>query len=388
MTDTCMSVIWICVVRRTYTVCCHTKPRRTMSEVNTDKGLPATYLKDFHVEESVRKMKYNGLGSTDMVVSKLSYGAAALGSVFRDTDDAEGLKVVEYVVKHGVNYIDVAPWYGHGKAEKVLGRALQTIPRSSYFISTKVGRYLPEIDQMFDFRAERTIRSVDESLTRLGLESVDLVQAHDIEFADNIDIIINETLPALQKVKESGKARYIGITGYPTKLLKDVLDRSTIKVDTVLSYCRACMHDNSLLDYLPFFEKSGTGVINASPVSMGLLTDRGPPDWHPAPDNIKRSCAEASGYCREIGVDLSRLALSYSLELPLPTTLFSSASLKNAKKNLDSVFVPLTEMECNAKEDIMKRYMRPLDNRNWEVVEVEKYRALLRGENATATKLG
>ncbi|XP_069111873.1 uncharacterized protein [Argopecten irradians] len=354
----------------------------------SDTGLPATFQKDFHVEESVRKMRYNELGSTDMVVSSLSYGAAALGSVFRATDDTEGVGVVEYVVRHGVNYIDVAPWYGHGKAEKVLGQALQNIPRSSYYLSTKVGRYLPEIDQMFDFRAERTIRSVDESLTRLGLDSVDLIQVHDIEFAENIDIIINETLPALQKVKESGKARYIGITGYPIQLLKDVVTKSTVKVDTVLSYCRACMHDNSLLDYLPFFEVRSSSVINASPVSMGLLTDRGPPDWHPAPDNIKHSCAAASAYCRKMGSDLSRLALSYSLDLPLPTTLFSSASLTNARKNLDTVFVPLSEKERTTKEEIMKRYMKPLENQNWEGIEEEEYWAVRRGEKDTATKLG
>ncbi|XP_060085846.1 uncharacterized protein LOC132565228 [Ylistrum balloti] len=354
---------------------------------NMDKGLPATFHNGFHNEESVRKMRYNRLGKTDMEVSSLSYGAAALGSVFRDTDDAEGLSVVEYVIKNGVNYIDVAPWYGHGKAEKVLGRALQNIPRSSYFISTKVGRYLPDIDQMFDFRAERTIRSVDESLTRLGLDKVDLIQIHDIEFADNTDIIINETLPALQKVKESGKARYIGITGYPLNLLKEVVEKSVVKVDTILSYCRACMHDNSLLDYLPYFHEKGVGVINASPVSMGLLTDRGPPDWHPAPENVRCNCAKASAYCKELGMDFSRLALSYSLDLPLATTLFSSASLTNAKKNLDSLVVPLTDIESNTKEEIMKRYMAPLKNQNWEGLEVEDYRAILSGEKTTSTIL-
>ncbi|XP_021350797.1 L-galactose dehydrogenase-like isoform X3 [Mizuhopecten yessoensis] len=350
-----------------------------MSDIAHDKGLPATFLKDFHNEESVRQMTYNRLGRTDMVVSALSYGASALGSVFRNTDDTEGLKVVEYVIKNGVNYIDVAPWYGHGKAEQVLGRALQTIPRSSYFISTKVGRYLPEIDKMFDFGAERTIRSVDESLARLGLEKVDLVQVHDIEFADNIDIIINETLPALQKVKDSGKARYIGITGYPLNILKEVLERSSI-------------------------QKNGTGVINASPVSMGLLTERGAPDWHPASDDVKRSCAEAAVYCRQMGTDLSRVALSYSLDLPLPTTLFSSASLINAKKNLDAIFMPLTDTERKTKEEIMKRtpleishfvacmgiprYMRPLKNENWEGVEEDEYWAVMRGDKTTATKLG
>ena len=139
-------------------------------------------------------------------------------------------------------------------------QALKDIPRDKYYLTTKVCRYQPEVDKMFDFSAERTIQSVDESLERMGVEYVDIIQVyrmlplsvmafvalprksniilpaktvrkiifpsypdldisnfkvHDMEFAPNLDIIINETLPALQKVKDAGKARFIGITGYP-----------------------------------------------------------------------------------------------------------------------------------------------------------------------------
>ncbi|CAH1790169.1 unnamed protein product, partial [Owenia fusiformis] len=279
-------------------------------------NLPGTFVKGWHNADDVMKMKYNALGATGMDVSLLSFGASSLGSVFHETDEEECIKVVEKVVKSGINLIDVAPWYGHGKAETVLGKGLKNIPREAYYLTTKVGRYLPEVSETFDFSAERTLRSVDESLERLGLTYIDVIQVHDMEFAPSLDIIINETLPALQKAKDSGKARFIGITGYPLGNFKEILERSTVKIDTILTYCHGSMNDNSLQEHIGYFKSKGVGVINASPVSMGLLSDRGPPAWHPALPHIKEQCAKAAAYCKEKKVDISRLALHFTLAQP------------------------------------------------------------------------
>ncbi|OWF55500.1 L-galactose dehydrogenase-like [Mizuhopecten yessoensis] len=338
-----------------------------------DISLPATYVDGFHDKDAVLKMTYNPLGNTGMKPSVLSFGASSLGSVFRKTDNSESHQVVKYLIKNGINYVDVAPWYGHGKAETVLGEGLQGVPREAYYVTTKIGRYLPEVDKMFDFRAERTIQSVDESLQRLGLDYVDVIQIHDMEFAPDLDIIVNETLPALQKVKDSGKAKFIGITGYPLGNFKKVLERSTVQVDTVLTYCHACMNDNSLAEHLPYFKEKGVGVVNASPISMGLLTDRGPASWHPAKSDVKDTCAKAAAYCQEKGVDISRLALAFTLRQSIPTTLFSTASLVNAKKNLDGLYTPLTALEEQTSREVMDRFMKPLNNKNWEGEEVKEY---------------
>lgn len=173
-------------------------------------SIPPTQLPAFHRNSVNTHMEYRQLGNTDMQVSYLGFGASSLGSVFRATNDAEACEVVKTALQCGMNYIDTAPWYGHGKSEKVLGRALKDIPRQVYYIATKVGRYNPDPAEMFDFSYARTLASVDESLEKLGLSYVDLIQAHDVEFAPSIDVVLNETLPALQKVKEQGKARYIG----------------------------------------------------------------------------------------------------------------------------------------------------------------------------------
>ena len=220
--------------------------------------------------------------------------------------------VPRYAVDRGINYIDTAPWYGQGLSECFLGRALAGVPRERYFIGTKVGRYERDPTKMFDHTADRAVRSVEESLRRLKMDYVDLLQVHDVEFAPSIDLIVHETLPALQRLKEKGVCRFIGITGYPIGPLKEVVERSEVKIDSVLSYARLSLHDYSLKEHFNFFKSSSVPLINACAVSMGLLTETGPQPWNPAPPEIKAACAGAVSYAREQGVDITRLAHNFS----------------------------------------------------------------------------
>jgi aryl-alcohol dehydrogenase-like predicted oxidoreductase len=274
-------------------------------------------------------MNYRPLGNTGLQVSALSYGASPLGSVFRPIDAAEGIRTVHTALDLGINFIDVSPYYGLTRAEEVLGKALVTIRRDRYLLATKVGRYGQE---QFDFSAERVTASIDESLRRLQVEHVDLIQCHDIEFG-SLDRVIQETLPALRKVHEQGKARFIGITGYPLAIFPRVLEQTP--VDTVLSYCHYTLNDSSLAELLPYLQQKGVGIINASPLAMGLLTERGAPDWHPAPPPLKAACAQAAAHCRSRGVDIAQLALQFAVSNPaIATTLVGTASLENLRKNV------------------------------------------------------
>ena len=181
-------------------------------------------------------MKYRPLGNTGMTVSILSFGASSLGSVFRETKEEESINVVHTALKNGINLIDTAPWYGHGKSERVLGKALKGVPRQAYYLNTKVARYQPDFENMIDFSAERTIKSVYESLERLGVDYIDCIQVHDPEFAPSIDIIIKETLPALDLLRKAGLVKKIGMTGYPLDLQQRIIEASTVKIDTSITY--------------------------------------------------------------------------------------------------------------------------------------------------------
>ena len=301
-------------------------------------------------------MEYRALGKTGLNVSALSFGASSLGGVFRNVDEAEGIRTVHAAVDLGINFIDVSPYYGLTKAETVLGRALKGIPRDKYYLATKVGRYG---DAEFDFSARRVTASVDESLQRLNLDTIDVIQCHDIEFGD-LDLIIHETIPALRTLQEQGKVRFVGVTGLPLRIFTRVAEST--EVDTVLSYCHYSLNDNSILAIVPHLRSGGIGIINASPLSMGLLSNRGAPAWHPAPADIKAVCARAAAYCRERGTDIARLAVQYSVSNPdLATTLVGTASPENLARDVRWA-EELPDRELLAE---VLRILEPIHNETW-----------------------
>eukprot|EP00038_Savillea_parva_P009370 m.183110 g.183110 ORF g.183110 m.183110 type:complete len:375 (+) comp15720_c0_seq1:141-1265(+) len=340
--------------------------------------LPPTYVEGFHDKAAVEAMPCRPLGgTTGLEVSILSFGGSSLGSVFRETDKQESIDTVVYAIKHGINLIDTAPWYGHGKAETVLGEALKQIPREAYILNTKVGRYLPEPEEMFDFSSERVTKSVDESLARLGVDYIDVIQVHDPEFAPFTQIIVEETLPALVELQKQGKVKMIGMTGYPLSVQKEIISRFPGKLDTILTYCHYSMNDYSLLKDLQWFKDRQLGIINASAISMGLLTHRGPPAWHPATAEVKQVCAEAAKYCESQGVNISTLAMAFTLGNPdIPTTLVSTASLPRIQKNIAACTYKLTEKEQEVSDYVMKTFFKPLNDagrEHWEGVEVREH---------------
>ena len=166
-------------------------------------------------------------------VSVISFGASGLGGMFTagegsgltdasasgggsdahwwqdDGDEARGRarEIVHMCLKAGVNLIDTSHWYGQGRSERLLGHALSDVPRAAYYITTKIGRYEKDALGMFDFSYEKTYQAALDSLKRLRLDCVDSMQIHDPEFCPSVDLLLEQTLPALQKLKEEGKVK-------------------------------------------------------------------------------------------------------------------------------------------------------------------------------------
>jgi L-galactose dehydrogenase len=304
-------------------------------------------------------MNHRPLGQTGLNVSVLSFGASSLGGVFRKTDDAESIRTVHTALDLGINFIDVSPYYGATRAETVLGKALREIRRDRYFLATKVGQYG---EGVFDFSAARVTRSLDESCARLGVDYIDLLQCHDIEFA-SLDQIVDETLPALLRLKQAGRIGHIGITGLPLKIFPAVIDRAPPGlVETVLSFCHYELNDSSLDSLLPYFGDRKVGVINASPTGMGLLTPRGAPAWHPAPLHVVAGAHRAVKYCESIGADIVKLAIQFSIAEPrIATTLVGSANPENIRRNIGYASEPV-DAELMAR---VLEILRPVHNHNF-----------------------
>ena len=307
-------------------------------------------------------MRYTELGRTGMMISHLSFGASSLGSVFRETNESESFRAVEAAIEGGINFIDVSPYYGHYKAETVLGKALKNIPRDKYYISTKVGRYGKDGVNIWDYSAQRATDSVYESMERLGIDHIDLINVHDVEFQaalpGGLQKVVDETLPALLQLKEKGVVGHVGITDLQLQNLKWVVENSPEgTVESVLSFCHHTLNDDALADYVGFFEQKGVGIINASPLSMGLLSQRGVPDWHPAPKPLVKACQKAAEFCREKGYPIEKLAVQYSVSFPrITSTLFSSANPDNVRRNIEwANEEPDWELVVQVKEIIGKQ---------------------------------
>jgi len=275
-------------------------------------------------------MDYRKLGKTDLNLSLVGFGGAALGGVFGNVDPGEGTRAVHLAVDNGINFFDTSPYYGITLAETRLGAAVVG-RRERVILATKCGRY--GMDE-FDFSAKRVTASMDESLRRLQTDYVDLFQVHDLEFGD-AQQIVDETIPALRQLQQQGKARYIGITGYPPKLLKRIAEGAP--VDSILTYCHYNLMNTDMDEVLTVFARErGIGLINAAALHMGILTENGPAAWHPAPQAVRDAGKKAAEFCRSHGADIADVAMRFSLDHPyVSSTLVGMANTRQVESSLE-----------------------------------------------------
>jgi len=284
-------------------------------------------------------MQTRPLGQTGLQLPILSFGASSLGQEFRSVKLDEALDSVRVALDCGLNFIDTSPFYGRGMSEVLLGIALRGVPRESYTLCTKLGRYdLPH----FDFSAKRVAESVDVSLHRLGTDHLDIILCHDIEFVP-MQQIVDETIPALRKIQAAGKVRFIGFSGYPMKIFRFILDQT--EADCVLSYNQYTLQNTRFADEaVPYLKAKGVGVMNAGPFGARLLTNAPLPAWLKEPEDVKAAARKAAAHCESKGVDIAKLALQFSLANPdITTTVSGSANPKNIRNWAKWAAEPLDE---------------------------------------------
>jgi len=265
-------------------------------------------------------MQHRQLGVTDLNLAPLAFGASSLGAEFRDVDLNEVLSSVRVAVDRGMNFIDTSPYYGRGMSEVMLGQVLPEIPRDSYCLGTKLGRYAP---QHFDFSAKRVAESIDVSLERMRVDHLDVVLCHDLEFV-KMSQIVEETLPALRREVEKGKVRYIGVSGYPMKMFRYILDNT--EIDVLLTYNHYTLQNDMALELIPICQQKNVGLINAAPFSARLLTSAPLPAWHKATPEVRKIAARAAKHCSDAGSDLAKLALQFSIAHPDFTTCVTGSA--------------------------------------------------------------
>lgn len=286
-------------------------------------------------------MKSRPLGNTGIELPVLAFGASSLGQEFRPVSLEDALKSVRTALDLGINFIDTSPFYGRGMSEVLLGIALRDIPRDSYLLGTKLGRYSLT---HFDFSARRVDESVHVSLHRLGTDYLDVLLLHDVEFVD-LPQIWEETIPAALALKEKGLVRAVGFSCYPMKSFHKVLDHAEDQIDCILSYNQYTLQNTSLVDsLLPRLREKSIGVMNAGPFSARLLTNAPLPDWLKEPEEVKAAAREAARICSEEGVDIAQLALQFSCaHEDIATCVAGSANPDNVRKWAEWLEKPIPE---------------------------------------------
>ena len=283
-------------------------------------------------------MERRKLGNTDLELPVISYGASSLGQEFRRVTIDEALQSCRVALELGMNFIDTSPFYGRGMSEVLLGQVLRDRPREEFILGTKLGRY--DL-QHFDFSAKRVAESIDVSLHRMGVDHLDIILCHDIEFVD-MQRIVDETIPAIQKIRDTGKVRYIGFSGYPMKIFPFIIDQ--IDVDVVLSYNHYHLQNTKFAAHFDTLKAKGVGIMNAGPFCARLLTNASLPEWHKEPEAVRVACKQAADHCSSKGVDIAQLAVQFCVaNEDITTTIAGSANPDNVRNWAKWAGTPMNE---------------------------------------------
>lgn len=304
-------------------------------------------------------MERKALGKTGLQVSKVGFGCAPLGDEYGRLDDQEGIKTIHAAIAAGINLFDTSPYYGRTLSETRLGQALKG-RRDEVILATKGGRFDASLETGFDFSYDSIIRMCEESLSRLQTDWIDIYQLHDIEFGRR-EVVENEGIRALQDLKAAGKVRFIGVTGFPVALLRDMARDHDL--DVTLSYCHAnLMNDRMNTVLAPVVKEKEMGLINGSVTHMGILTHQGPQPWHPASDAVKAAGREAAHYCAARQLSLPEIAIAYALRNEFAdATLLGTRTLAELQSTLDLIERPIDLEAVSALEEII----RPVKNHSW-----------------------
>lgn len=305
-------------------------------------------------------MDYRSLGQTGLNVSAMSLGGASIGQQYGPVTLREAEDTILTAMDAGINLIDTSAYYGRGQSEEIIGQVLSHVRgrRDRISICTKAGR----LDRnVFNFTSAGMRTSLEASLRRLRTDCVDILLAHDIEFAEDFDLIFSETTEALHQFKKEGKCRYIGMSCYPLSLLREAIKRC--QLDVVISYCHFNLQNTKLLtELLPEAIRHGVGVLNASPLAMGLLTNMGPPSWHPAPEYIQSACQHAAQLCQAHESDIAKLGMQFCFsDSRIPSTITGTAHREELDQNLKAMVTPMNTTLLEA----VQKALLPVMNKTW-----------------------
>ena len=296
------------------------------------------------------------LGRTPLEVTRLGLGTAPLGGLFEALADDDAHRVVEAAWSAGIRFFDTAPQYGNGLAEQRLGAVLRTKPRDQFVLATKVGRLLragappqsdtfpgaPPLNPVFDFSYDGVMRSVEESVTRLGIDSIDILHIHDPDehFAD----ALSGAYPALDRLRAEGTIRAVGAGMNQAEMLARFAREANF--DCFLLAGRYTLLDQvGLKELLPLCVERGIAIIAGGVFNSGILADPKPGahyNYQAAPGELVRRAARIKTLCERHGASLKAVAIQFPLgHRAVQTVLTGCRSVDEVNENVEAFQAPI-----------------------------------------------
>ena len=303
------------------------------------------------------KEPLNRLGGTNLYLSRLGFGAAPIGGFRGKIQESEVNEILQAALDNNVTYFDTSPYYGYGRSELRIGNFLRELPRESYVLSTKIGRWLEPLNlnssphdlrqgglpfqPQFDYSAEGTIKSLDQSMMRLGISEIDILYIHDVDVfthgsklaADKrYEEVLRGCYPALEKLRSQGVIKAIGVglneIENSLKFLRDT------EIDCILLAGRYTLLEQEALNLLlPECLQKNVSIILGGPFNSGVLAtglnDNAKYDYGKVPDHIARRVLVLQSVCQQFEVSLIAAALQFPLAHPIVISVIPGAMSKN-----------------------------------------------------------
>ena len=322
------------------------------------------------------------IGSTGLRVTRLGIGGAPIGSLFRDVTEDDAVATVRRGLELGLNYVDTAPLYGHGLSEMRLGRALKHVPRDAFILSTKVGRVLnpvdtapisphyqslPKMEPVFDYSRDGILRSLEESLQRLGLDRVDIAYIHDAD--DHWRQAIGEAYPALADLRSQGVVKAVGV-GMNQWQMEARFAREGDFDCFLLAGRYTLLDQSSLAELMPACLERNVSLVLGGPYNSGILaSDPGPGatyDYEAAPPEIIKRARKIKAVCDLYAVPLKAAALRFGLLHPaVAATIPGPRSVAEVEENFRMAAHPVPpDLWAELKDEGLIDPRAPVDLQN------------------------
>ena len=212
-------------------------------------------------------MEYRQLGKSELSVSVIGLGTWPLAGIeWEPTDETEAIAAIQKAIDFGINLIDTAPFYGNGRSEEIVSKAIKAC-RQRVIIATKCGLRRRRNNIVTDLKPKSIRKELENSLKRMGIDVIDLYQCH----WPDPDTPIEDTMGEMLKMKAEGKIRYIGVSNFDTALLQRAQKAAPI-VSNQVPY--SLLNREIEGELIPFCQEQGVGILAYGPLGGGILTGK------------------------------------------------------------------------------------------------------------------